>query len=397
MKKKNKKISLSLYQDNLLMITCILLAVFGFFMILSAEMGEATADITILSSATVKQIFNLVLGFGLLFFCTYAGRIFINIKRKYYDIVYWIMLAILFIPRMFSPVGGAYGWIRIAGFSIQPSEFAKVFIIIYASKVFAKNNPKGNKKDFGYFALKLFIYFIVVMGVEKDLGSAVVILIIGYICMLIAPYDDIKIYQNRMIFAGCIGIILIFIGLSPIGTRILEHFDDDYKVLRFLSSANPFNYQYDSGYHLVMSLVSIATGGLTGLGYGKSIHKFMNFPNPSTDFILPVIIEELGLFPGFTIVAVGYAIILIRLGIHAKRIDYVRGKIVIIGTFMYFLCHFVLNVGGVSGLIPLTGVPLLLISSGGSSLMACLCAIGFSECEIINYRKRVNEDENNSR
>ena len=168
MKKKNKKISLSLYQDNLLMITCVLLAVFGFFMILSAEMGEATADITILSSATIKQIFNLVLGLGLLFFCTYAGRIFINIKRKYYDIVYWIMLAILFIPRMFSPVGGAYGWIRIAGFSIQPSEFAKVFIIIYASKVFAKNNPKGNKKDFGYFALKLFIYFIVVMGVEKD-------------------------------------------------------------------------------------------------------------------------------------------------------------------------------------------------------------------------------------
>lgn len=395
--KTNKSSSISSYIDRWLLLATIGLAVFGFFMILSAEMGESTADINVLSSATLKQVLNLVLGLAFLFIFTYKGHFFTNLRKTFYDGLYWFMLISLLVPRLFAPVGGAYAWIRIFNFSIQPSEFAKLFIIIYSSKVFAKDEPTKNAIILKSYIIKLLIYVIIIVFVQKDLGSAVVLGIIGYVCALVAPYASIRKIQNWMIIGILFFFVLVFIGLSSIGTSFLEHFADDYKVLRFLSSANPFNYQYGSGYHLVMSLVTMAAGGLTGVGYGKSIHKFMNFPNPSTDFILPVIIEELGLLFGFGSVIVGYGIILVRLGVHAKRCQYARGKIVITGTFIYFLVHFIFNVGGVSGLIPLTGVPLLLISSGGSSLMACMGAIGFSLSEIINYRRRLNIDENNSR
>ena len=144
-----------------------------------------------------------------------------------------------------------------------------------------------------------------------------------------------------------------------------------------------------------MSLVSFATGGLFGLGYGRSIHKYMNFPNPSNDFILPVIVEELGLVFGFIPVVVLYGMILIPLVRYTFKSVNTRERMTFVGVFMYFVLHFVLNVGGVSGLIPLTGVPLLLLSSGGSSTVASMIAIGIAEAEIIRYRKRVYA--NNSR
>ena len=158
MSKLKKSSYLSSYIDRWLLLSTIGLAVFGFFMILSAEMGESTADINVLSSATLKQILNLVLGLSCLFLFTYKGYFFTNIKRTYYDYAYWLMLFILFVPRFFSPIGGAYAWIRVFGFSIQPSEFAKVFIIVYSSKVFAKDEPKTNIIKLRNYLIKLLIY-----------------------------------------------------------------------------------------------------------------------------------------------------------------------------------------------------------------------------------------------
>jgi Bacterial cell division membrane protein len=142
-----------------------------------------------------------------------------------------------------------------------------------------------------------------------------------------------------------------------------------------------------------MSLVFFATGGLFGLGYGESIHKYMNFPNPSNDFILPVIVEELGFVFGFLIILLLYTMILFPIVYYSIKAQFTASKIVLIGTFLYFVVHFILNVGGVSGFVPLTGVPLLLISSGGSSWISSLMALGLCQSEII--RNRIY-DENNS-
>ena len=192
--------------------------------------------------------------------------------------------------------------------------------------------------------------------------------------------------RKLVIFA----IPLILLVLSPIGTSFLKKLSGDYRIARFLSSANPFEYIYDDGYHLVMSLISIATGGWFGLGYGNSIHKYMNFPNPSNDFILPVIIEEMGIVFGLLPVVVLYIIMLVTLFRYGLKVKYASHKMVLLGSFMYLVVHFILNVGGVSGLIPLTGVPLLLVSSGGTSAIATFLAIGLSEYVISSYKKETD-------
>lgn len=395
---KTKKFSLfPNFSDRLIFIGAIALALYGSFMIISAEMGETTADLSQISSASLKQGISLIVGVLSLYIFTKVR--FIKLQMHYIWMGYFVVLGLLILTRAFAPVGGAYGWIRIAGFSLQPSEFAKLYIILLAAKLFEIDNPKTNIKKFRTFCICALAYVGVVFVIQNDLGSAVVIGGIAYACALVAPYKEYRKIQNWMLILIVFGLLGAVILLSSFGTKMLESLGGSYKIKRFLASADPFAYQYDSGYHLVMSLVSFATGGIFGLGYGKSIHKFMNFPNPSTDFILPVIIEEMGVVFGLIPILILFGFIIFPLAYHSLKCEYARGKIIMIGAFMYFILHFILNVGGVSGFIPLTGVPLLLVSSGGSSLISCLATLGLAEGEIINYRKRKynRNNENNSR
>lgn len=394
MSKKGRFKLFPAYSSRFIYIGAIALAFYGTVMIISAEMGETTGDLSIITSVSIRQGLYFIAGLLCLFIFTKVR--FIRLQTSYILIGYYILLVFLLLTRAFAPVGGAYGWIRFGQFSIQPSEFAKLYVILLAAKLFEKDNQEKNPKIFRNYALYALAYVAIVALVENDLGSACVIAGIAYVCMLIPPYSNLKKYQNRMIILIIFGLLVGAFLLSRQGTKLLENFNDSYKINRFLASADPFAYQYDSGYHLVMSLVSFATGGLFGLGYGKSIHKFMNFPNPSTDFILPVIVEEMGVVFGLVPILIFFGMIIVPLSYHAIKCEYIRSKIIIIGAFMYFVLHFILNVGGVSGLIPLTGVPLLLVSSGGSSLISSLATLGMAESEIINYQKK-KENENNSR
>ena len=229
---------------------------------------------------------------------------------------------------------------------------------------------------------------------QHDFGSAVVLLMICYCVALIPNCKEYRRYQSWMKIGIFIAVGLFGVLMSKPFTEFLKAHSGNYMIGRILVAADPFLYQYDNGYHLIMSLVSFANGGLFGLGYGNSIHKYMNFPNPSNDFILPVIVEELGI-AGFIFLVVAYGVMLYPLISWSIRSRIIGTKIVLLGVFLYFIVHFILNVGGVSGLIPLTGVPLLMISSGGSSLMASLASLGLAQSEIV--RNRMLEDEDNSR
>lgn len=373
--------------DYKILLSAIFLAFFGSLMIVSAQMGESSADLSVISATLIKQSIYLIIGLFALFF--FLEVTVTRLKKQIISFGYITILVLLIITRAFGAVGGAYGWIRIGPLSLQPSELAKLYLIIWGASIFSKEYSfEANKKVFGRYIAGVLIYVFIVLIWQHDLGSAFVIFVIGYAICLIPNYKGIKKYQNYMIIGILVFIILALFALSPIGTSILKHFDNHYQILRFLASANPFDYQYDSGYHLIMALVSFSTGGVFGLGFGKSIHKYMNFPNPSTDFILPVIVEELGLVFGLLPIVVAYGFIIISLIRHSLKAKLVRSKIVLVGTFLYFAVHFILNIGGVSGLIPLTGVPLLLISSGGTSLISCMSALGLAESEIIYYRNK---------
>lgn len=257
----------------------------------------------------------------------------------------------------------------------------------------AKDYHEKNVSHLIQYAFASLIYVFIVFVIQHDLGSAVVIAIIAYCICLVPSYKEYKKIHTVMLIIVFIAIGLFALLLSPpLNNWLLKKFadTDNYQIGRFLAAANPFKFEYDYGYHMIMSLVSFAQGGLIGMGYTNSIHKYMNFPNPSSDFILPVMVEELGIlgFIGFIIV---YAFMLVPIMSYSFKAKTNYSRIVLFGTFLYFIVHFILNVGGVSGFIPLTGVPLLLLSAGGSAMLSSLLMIGFSQHEI----QRII-DENNS-
>lgn len=373
--------------DKKIIFSTLILIFCSSLMIISAEMGRDAGGTSIITITALRQAIFMVA--GILAMAFFSKIRVVSIRTELYWIFYAIILFLLLITRFFGSVNGAYAWIYIPGFnfSIQPSEFAKVFLIAFGAKLLGKDKKENNILNFKRFAYSALVYFIIIVFYQKDLGSGVVLFGICFLMCLLPPYKEFNKIHFWMIIILFAGIGLMVFLLSPLGTSVLEHFSDSYQIARFLASANPFAYQYDAGYHLIMGLSSFGTGGLFGLGYGQSIHKYMNFPNPSSDFILPVIIEEMGIVFGLIPIIVLYTIILLSLVKKSLLIDNTASKMILLGSFAYFAIHFVLNVGGVTGLIPLTGVPLLLISSGGSSLIASMMSLGISESEIVNDQK----------
>ncbi len=374
------------------MFSAIFLVIFGTFMIMSASMPYATGSTTIIVSTAISQAVYAAVALAAFFFLSNFPLLFL--KKKLYWYAYYGLLALLLACRVFSPVGGAYAWIRLGPASLQPSEFAKIFSILFAAKLMAADQgDKRNLENFKTYGIAMFVYVFIIVVIQHDLGSGVVLFIISYAVALLPPHKALRKWQRLMMLGIFAAVALVLFVLSPIGTDILRKLSSgNYMIARFLSSANPFLTLYDDGYHLVMSLVSFATGGLFGLGYGNSIHKYMNFPSPTTDFILPVIVEELGIVFGLLPIILCYGFILFSLRRYSVKSRKTSTRIVLLGVYMYYMVHFFLNVGGVSGLIPLTGVPLLLLSSGGSSLLAAMASLGIAESEIIRFKSENDED-----
>ena len=387
------------YFDNFIFFSVIILIIIGTLMIISTEMGMNAGEMSIVFSNITSQAIYTFFGLVAIFIFSHF-RLFLRLKIKGLWALYFIGIVALLATRLFGETNGAYAWIYFGGFSFQPSELAKVYMIVFGARLLTEKNV-DILKNFYKFAISVLVYTFIILFIQHDLGSAVVLFGVSYIIALIPSNKELNKVHKIMLLVLLGGLVLAIFLLSPIGTKLLTKIgENDYRIGRFLASANPFLYQYDSGYQLIMGLVSFATGGWFGVGYGQSIHKYMNFPNPSTDYILPVIVEELGVVFGLIPILLLYGIIFWRLmkhSLHFNGTDSVSSKMILMGTFAYLGLHFVLNVGGVTGLIPLTGVPLLLISRGGSSLFSFMVAIGLCEGEIVYNTRKEKQNENNSR
>ncbi len=378
------------YFDRLLFVSALVLTVFGTIMIVSAEMGNAAGDPNYLTKAIIKQLIIVAVSLILFFFVLRVIHSYLLQKRKFslftINVLYGGVIFLLLLCRLFAPANGAYAWIRLGSLSLQPSELAKVFTVFLAAELLSEDRGEENLSYVKRFAWMVGIFIIIIIMLQKDFGSAVVLAGIAYCCILILPYRQLRKLHKNLKFVLFFGIIAVLVILSPIGTWLLKKMPYSYKIARVLVSADPFEYQYDDGYHLIMSMVTLASGGFFGVGLGNSIHKYMNFPNPSTDFILPVIVEELGII-GLLFLVLFYGLLLYPLVKWSTILESNRSKIVCLGVFIYFTLHIIFNVGGISGLIPLTGVPLLFISSGGTSLMASYIGLALVEAEVCAYRR----------
>ncbi len=379
--------------DPLIHFSLLVLAVFGLLMIASASMGLASnRPVWYLVFVVAKQLVFLVGGFIAMMWIIHHFKLKFMRSNKFI-VLCFIELALLVLCLAFPAVGGAKAWIRIPvstlDVSIQPSEFAKILVpMIVAS--YCGDVKKTFKKDLDMFKTPLFwviVYIVIVLVFQSDLGSAAVIGFITLFCVLIPRHKQMRSIQRFLwfvLFAGFGAVVLL---LSEVGENIIIHLPlREYQINRFLSSINPFIDQYNTGFQLVSGLVSFATGGWRGLGFGNSVRKYTNFPAANTDFILAIVVEELGMI-GFALVFVPYMIIILCLFRYAIKIKSEKGRIILVGTAMYVIIHSLFNVGGVTGLIPLTGVPLLMISSGGSSTLSFMMAIGVAQAVIAQYNR----------
>ncbi len=381
--------------DQIINVSTLFLAMFGLVMAVSASMTASDNSTRLLLVATMRQLVFFVISY---FMMVFLSKIF-NYRLAHNLIMptALLMIGLLLLTLVFEPIGGAKAWLHFnfgpLRFTLQPAEFAKVVNIILVAMFFGdiSYNTKRSTSDIIKPVITIVIVqVIIIIFFQNDLGSALVLALLALFVALIPSHPRIRKVQNWAIILIVLGFILSFLFLTDTGinlilkTKLLQ----PYQLKRFINYTNPFKNLQDGGYQLAGSLVAFSRGNWFGIGLGQSIQKYGYLPEARTDFILSVIAEELG-FVGVMVLLIVYAILIWRLLYYALKMKSEKDKMILTGTVIYLFLHILLNIGGVSVSIPLTGVPLLLISSGGSSTMATMAIIGVCQSIISKYRKGV--------
>jgi cell division protein FtsW len=210
------------------------------------------------------------------------------------------------------------------------------------------------------------------IGLGGDFGSAAIMVTLFALIFLKVPSDD-KIISIIKVLAvlGIIGALVILkYSYLILPESVLK---SDYRLNRLIYMNPCDRYEYDSGYQVCNGYIAINNGGLFGTGIGESVQKYLYLPASHTDFIFPIIVEELGVLVGIGIL-IGYMVITYYIFKIATNTYKLQNSIICYGIGVYFLLHIFVNLGGVLGLIPLTGIPLPFLSYGGSFCMTMICA-----------------------
>lgn len=364
----------------LILITFVLVG-FGLIMVFSTSYPKGLTDPNIHDG---YYFFKKQLGFGLaglvLFF------IFSNIPYSIYRrfvvpilIVCVISLIVVMIPSIGVYVNGARRWINLGLFSFQPSEYVKLGMIIYTASIMVKKQPHLDKFGRAIVPPLLVIGLVCGLLLLQPHFSATVI-IIGT-CMTIIFCSGIRL--RHLFWLGSLGLPVLF-GIMLLG---------DYRVERLNALFNPLSDPSDSGYQIMQSLIAIGPGGILGTGLGKSIQKMAYLPEAHTDFIFSIIAEELG-FIGAGILIFLFIAFVVRGVLISLQAPDQYGTLLGIGIVTLLALETIFNLGVVTAMLPVTGVPLPLISYGGTALLIKLVELGIL-LNISRYRLRRKKQEVN--
>ncbi len=310
----------------------------------------------------------------------------IHIPTKVYKGLSYFLIAGSIIGLLALTVYGrvannAQSWFKIGSISIQPSEFAKIIIIIFLAAYYDYNKEKlDNMKTLLIPMIPVIIIFIIV-ALQPDLGTALIIGLISFFMFFSLPIPRKKLRKLRLlvILIGIIGVIsLLLFG---------KYFLKGYQLQRFNFKDPCERYQQESGYQLCNSFIAFKNGGISGQGIGKSTQKYLYLPESYTDFIFPIIVEEWGAWMGVLLVIL-YLLIIYRLYKIARQSSNLYNSLLSYGICIYFFLHVSINLVGIMGLAPLTGVPLPFLSYGGSYAISLMCALGIAErVAVESYNK----------
>ncbi len=356
-------------KDKLLLIAVLLIVIFGIIMIYSASSIWAEYKYGDAFKFVKAQSAFFILGLIAMYI---IQKIDINIFYKKANLILvlsFILLVLVLIPGIGSIRNGSRSWFGIGGFGIQPSEFAKIGLIIYVAKYLATNQRIITDVKKGVFPLLLVIgLFFALIMLEPDFGTAMVI-ILTLVVMIFISGVKVSFFVKSGIL-GLLGIVALII-VAP------------YRMQRIVSFLNPWVDPLGSGYQIIQSLYAIGPGGLLGQGFLQSRQKQFYLPEPQTDFIFSIISEEFG-FLGILIVTFFLSFIFYRIiKIALKQSDLFK-KYLTFGLGFGIIIQSLLNICVVIGLIPVTGVTLPFLSYGGSSLLMSMFSIGL----ILNVSKQ---------
>ncbi|WP_306976113.1 putative lipid II flippase FtsW [Alkalibacillus salilacus] len=349
--------------DYPLFATIISLGLIGIVMVYSASFIYAGMDPDINDSSHYfdRQLMWLIIGIGVFIIASLFSYRNLGRLVKPMIIVALILLLLVLIPGVGVERNFATRWLNFGPILFQPSELAKVAMIIYFAKVYTNKQDKLNHFGQGVLPplIVLGLVFVFIL-MQPDLGTAASIIMA---CGMI------------LLFAGIRLLHLFGLGFIAIVSMLGLIFSSEYRYDRFTSFLDPFADPSGEGYQLIHSLIAIANGGLTGEGLANSVQKSGFLPEAHTDFIMSVIAEELGMI-GVLLVIGLYIFFMFRGILIAKRAPDQFGRLLAFGITFQIITQAMINFAAVSGLMPITGITLPLISYGGSSLLITFGLLG---------------------
>ncbi len=347
---------------HLILGATMLLLVLGLVMVLSSSSVESYEISGSAFTLFIRQALFAGIGVAALFFISKMPISLIRRLSLAFLVVSFVLLVLTFVPGIGVGVHGQRNWIKLVGpFRLQPSEFAKLALILWSADLFARREPwlhqwRSLMLPFAPVAAT----FVALVVLQGDLGTAIIMSIIVASLMFV-------IGAPMRIFAA-LGVL----GLAGVAALSLTV---GYRMRRFTAWLNPEADLDGAGWQLTQGKYALGTGGWWGVGLGGSREKWGALPEAHTDFIFPVIGEELGLFGALTVLGLFAAITIFALRMAIRTSDaFVR--IACTGIIAWLVGQALVNLGAVLQLLPITGVPLPFVSYGGSSLLPSLMAIG---------------------
>lgn len=359
--------------DQYIFIPYVILSIFGTLMVYSSSSYVAIGQDKNPEYYFLRQAVFVCIGLFISMFIFSIKYSHLKYKKLIKYTIIFTVLLLAYLLVFGKEINGAKGWLDIGPVGVQPAEFAKISVIWYFAYIFSRRQQQIIRDFWSSMKQPAFLFAVILLliAIQPDIGGAAIILFIGII-MIFASGVSTKLG----ITMGALGIAIIFgvVELVRIfGTKL--PFLQPYQYDRFLAFWDPFKVSESAGLQLVNSYYALSRGGVFGVGIGQSVQKTGYLPEPYTDFIVSILGEELGLL-GVIVVLSLFVFLILRIYLIAIRTKDPFGSLLCIGIATMFLIQGSINLGGVLGLMPITGVTFPFISYGGSSTLVLTISIG---------------------
>nr|WP_300094209.1 rod shape-determining protein RodA [Sedimentibacter sp.] len=366
--------------DFILFFTTIVLCVYGFIIINSATMSKASGSEPYLKT----QLIAFALGLGVMFFLVMIDS---DIYGSFYLPIYGVSV-ILLLYALINPVsasewGDVRSWVAIGPIVFQPSEVAKFGVIISVAKFIDMNKDNINDPAVLIKVLVFAFFPVALILMQPDLGTALVFIFFIAVMIFVSGID-----RKYIIAVLALALVMLVIGLIAFYFIMKDYTpNEDYRIDRIVTFFYPELDPEDTGYQVIQSKTAIGSGMIYGRGLYNGVQNQLGYlPTKETDFIFAVIGEELGLVGGLVLLLL-YALLLYRLIRIARHAANLFGSLIVTGITAMLLFHIFENIGMTMGLMPVTGIPLPFISSGGTFMLVNMISIGLALSVGMKRRK----------